>query len=159
MKSIPLHVHLENLSSKPPVFTLSPALVRLTRRHNKDLAGKVRFTVGEDFADFEQRLKTADVLVTSSDAVRHPRFPRARLAEAAPRLRYLQLIGADVEGVLPLDWLPPAVKLANNSGVHAAKAREFLLMALLALNARLPAIVWNQPGDVGHDLHAAHPRP
>ena len=144
MKASLLHVHLENLSSKPPVFTLSPALIRLTRRHNQDLAGKVRFTVGADFADLGQRLKTADVLVTSSDAVRHPRFPRAGLADAAPKLRYLQLIGAGVEGVLPLDWLPPGIKLANNSGVHAAKAREFLLMALLALNARLPSIVWNQ---------------
>ena len=84
------------------------------------------------------------MLVTSTDVIRDPRFPRARLHERAPRLANIQLIGAGIEGVLPLDWLPPGVKLTNNSGVHARKAREFQLMALLALNARLPAIVFNQ---------------
>ena len=144
MKSPLLHAHLENLSSKPPIFQLTPELVRIARRHNSDLNGKVRFTVGEDFADLDERLKTARVLVTSSDAVRDPRFPRRHLAKAAPNIRLLQLIGAGVEGLLPLDWLPSSVRLANASGVHVAKAREFLLMALLALNARLPAIVSNQ---------------
>ena len=139
-----LRVHLEHYSAKPSIFRLSSELVAATRRNNRDLGASVRFSVGEDLADLDRRLRTADVLVTSSDVVRDARFPRARLAEAAPRLRMLHLIGAGVEGVLPLDWLPPAVKLTNNSGVHVAKAREFLEMALLALNARLPAMVWNQ---------------
>jgi phosphoglycerate dehydrogenase-like enzyme len=140
----PLHVHLENLSSKPPVLGLTPELVRAARRRNGDLSKKARFTVGEDFTDLGRQLATAEVLVTSSDAIRDPRFPRAHLAAAAPRLRMIHLIGAGVEGVLPLDWLPEGVRLTNNSGVHVEKAREFLTMALLALNARLPAIVHNQ---------------
>ncbi len=140
----PIHVHLENLSSKPPVFELSPSLVRSTRRHNRDLDHRVRFTVGEDFAGLDRHLQTAQAVVTSADAVRDPRFPRTRLAQAAPNLRFLHLIGAGVESVLPLDWVPPRVQVTNNSGVHFDKAREFLLMALVALNARLPAAVWNQ---------------
>ena len=139
-----LRVHLEHCTAKPAAFRLSADLIQATRRHNKDLAGKVRFSVGEDLANLDERLRAADVLVTSTDVVRDPRFPRARLAEAAPKLRLLHLIGAGVEGVLPLDWLPDRVKLTNNSGVHVEKAREFLLMALIALNARLPALVWNQ---------------
>ena len=142
-KALPIHVHLENLSSKPSIFRLSAELVRLTRRANSDLGGSLRFTVGEDFAGLDRRLKTAHVLVTSVDALRDPRFPRRLLGEA-PNLQLVQLIGAGVEGVLPLDWLPPSVQLANASGVHVEKAREFLMMALIALNARLPAIVWNQ---------------
>src|ERR1043166_2729796 len=110
MKSRRLHVHLENLSSKPPIFHLTPDLVRRARRRNGDLTAKVRFTVGEDFVDFLERLKTAHVLVTSSDVVRDARFPRQHLTQAAPHLRLVQLIGAGVEGVLPLDWLPPSVR-------------------------------------------------
>ena len=144
MKTRQIHVHLENLSTKPPVFRLSPELVRATRRRHPDLAADVRFTVSEDFADLDRRLATADVLVTSSDVVRDPRFPRARLAQAAPKLRFVHAIGAGIEALLPLAWLPPGVRLTNNSGVHADKARESVLMALLALNARLPALVWNQ---------------
>lgn len=135
-----MHVHLANYTSKPQVFQLTAKLARAARR---GISG-VRFSVDDDLRDLERRLATARVLVTSSDVIRDPRFPRRRLAQAAPRLELIHLIGAGVEGVLPLDWLPEGVRLTNNSGVHVAKAREFLLMALLALNARLPAIVGNQ---------------
>lgn len=139
-----LHVHLEHFSAKPAIFRLSADLIKTARRNNADLSGKVRYSVGEDLAGLTQHLKTADVLVTSSDVLRDPRFPRAHLAQAAPQLRMLHVIGAGVEGLLPLDWLPARVKLTNNSGVHVEKAREYLQMALIALNARLPAMVWNQ---------------
>jgi phosphoglycerate dehydrogenase-like enzyme len=137
-----MHVHLENYTSKPRVFWLTPELARAARRSHPRL--EVRFTVGDDLRDLERQLSSARVLVTSADVIRDPRFPRGRLAQAAPHLELVHLIGAGVEGVLPLDWLPPRVRLTNNSGVHADKAREFLLMALLALNARLPAIIANQ---------------
>ena len=144
MKAPRVHAHLENLSSKPRIFHLTRELVRGAQRANRDLAHKVKFTVGEDFADLEARLTTAQVLVTSTDVLRHPRFPLLHLAQRAPNLRLVQLIGAGVERLLPLDWLPRPVRLATASGVHVEKARESLTMALLALNARLPEIVWNQ---------------
>ena len=49
-----------------------------------------------------------------------------------------------IEPLLPLDWLPDGFVLTNNSGVHVQKTREAAMMALLMLNARLPAIVTNQ---------------
>lgn len=139
-----MHVHLENLSTKPRIFWLTPELVRSTRRDNPDLARSVRFTVGSDLERLADRLRSADVLVTSSDVLRHPRFPLADLANAAPNLRFVHVIGAGIDTLLPLDWLPDRVRLTNNSGVHGAKAREFIIMALLALNSRLPEILWNQ---------------
>jgi len=139
-----VRIHLENYTSKPRVFWLTRDLVRAARRNHPDLARLVRFSVGDDLATLDRNLREASVLVTSADVIRDPRFPRARLGERAPRLANIHLIGAGVEGVLPLDWLPAGVKLTNNSGVHVRKAREFQLMALLALNARLPAIVFNQ---------------
>src|SRR6202035_5286426 len=97
-----------------------------------------------DLEAIDQRLSSATVLVTSSGVISDPHFPRQGLADAAPQLKFIHLIDAGVEDVMPLDWLPPNVQLTNNSGVHVDKAREFLIMALLALNARLPEIVWNQ---------------
>jgi phosphoglycerate dehydrogenase-like enzyme len=52
--------------------------------------------------------------------------------------------GAGLEHLAPFDWIPDGVVLTNNSGVHFEKARESAMMALLMLNARMPAIVTNQ---------------
>lgn len=139
-----MRVHLENYTTKPHVFWLTPELARAARRRHPDLAREVRFSVGDDLETLESNLRASTVLVTSADVLRDPRFPRASLREHAPRLALIHVIGAGVEGLLPLDWLPAGVKLTNNSGVHVRKAREFQLMALLALNARLPAIACNQ---------------
>jgi phosphoglycerate dehydrogenase-like enzyme len=139
-----MHVHLENWTSKPRPFWLTPELVEAALLSNPGLDGEVRFTVNNDLEEIDQRLSTATVLVTSSGVISHPRFPRRALADVAPRLNFIHLIDAGVEDVMPLDWLPPNVQLTNNSGVHIDKAREFLIMALLALNSRLPEIVWNQ---------------
>jgi phosphoglycerate dehydrogenase-like enzyme len=144
VKSSLMHVHLENLSTKPPIFRLTPDLVRETQRNHRDLARKVRFSVDSDLERLAANLRTVNALVTSSDVLRHPRFPLADMAVAAPYLRFVHVIGAGVDALLPLDWLPQGVRLTNNSGVHVAKAREFIVMALLALNSRLPEIVWNQ---------------
>ncbi len=139
------HVHLENYTAKPKIFWLTPALARATQQRHPALAKRARFTTGADFTNLARNLKTATMLITSTDVVRDVRWPRGEtLAKAAPHLKLIQLIGAGIEGALPLDWLPRGVKLANNSGVHVAKTREFLLMSLLALNCRLPAIVSNQ---------------
>jgi phosphoglycerate dehydrogenase-like enzyme len=139
-----MHVHLENWTSKPRPFWLTPELVESARLRHPELDGDVRFTVGNDLEEIDEWLSTTTVLVTSSGVIGHPRFPRRALAEACPELAFIHLIDAGVEDVMPLDWLPANVQLVNNSGVHADKAREFLMMALLALNARLPEIVWNQ---------------
>jgi phosphoglycerate dehydrogenase-like enzyme len=139
-----MHVHLENSTSKPRPFWLTPELIETARLSNPALEGEVQFTVNTDLEEIDRSLSTATVLVTSSGVIGDPRFPRRALADAAPRLKFIHLIDAGVEDVMPLDWLPRNVQLTNNSGVHTDKAREFLLMALLALNSRLPEISWNQ---------------
>lgn len=133
-----LHVHLENLSTKPRIFWLTPELLDRSLRGQEDLLGPCRFTVGTDFGNLETSLATATVLVTSVDVICDARFARDSLERRAPGLRHIHLIGAAVDRVLPLGWLPAGVELTNNSGVHVDKAREYLAMALLALNARLP---------------------
>jgi phosphoglycerate dehydrogenase-like enzyme len=139
-----MHVHLENSTSKAEPFWLTTELIETARSSNSDLPDNVQFTVNNDLEDIHHRLSTATVLVTSSGVITHPRFPRGELARVAPHLQFIHLIDAGVEDVMPLNWLPANVQLTNNSGVHVEKAREFLIMALLALNSRLPEIMWNQ---------------
>src|SRR3984893_331501 len=139
-----MHVHLENTTSKPRPFWLTPELIEAACSSNPELPGHVQFTVGSDLEDVTRSLSTAAVLVTSSRVICDPRFPRHELAKVAPNLQFIYLIDAGVEDVMPLTWLPSNVQLINNSGVHVEKAREFAIMSLLALNARLPEIMWNQ---------------
>ena len=68
----------------------------------------------------------------------------ADLAEVAPNLRLIHIIGAGVEHLCPMDWVPDGVTVVNNRGAHADKAGEYGLMAVLMLHNRLPAIIGNQ---------------
>jgi phosphoglycerate dehydrogenase-like enzyme len=137
-----IHVHFETRHDKPAVFHITPALVKAA--HGRAGLGRgVRWTVGEDLADMRW-LATAQGLVTGNDIVVDKAFPKSTLARAAPKLRWIHIIGAGIEPLLPLDWLPKHVTLTNNSGVHVQKTGEFATLALLALCSRLPEILANQ---------------
>ena len=86
---------------------------------------------------FETSMADADVLLCWN-------LPTENLAAIAPKLKWIHIIGAGVEHLLPLDWLPDGVVLTNNKGVHAAKAGEFGLMSVLMLHSHMPAILTNQ---------------
>jgi phosphoglycerate dehydrogenase-like enzyme len=62
----------------------------------------------------------------------------------AQKLRWLHVIGAGVEHLVPIDWLPDGVVLTNSSGVHSERSGEFIACALLMLNSRIPQHVTNQ---------------
>ena len=133
-------LHFETRASKPKVFHLTEDLVAAAeQRCECDVAT----TLGTDLADLS-RLAGATGLVTSNDVIRDPKFPIDRLPSVAPKLVWIHIIGAGIDPLLPLDWLPPYVTLTNNSGVHFEKATESATMILLMLNARIPAIVDNQ---------------
>jgi phosphoglycerate dehydrogenase-like enzyme len=121
---------------------MTPPLVQAAHKRAR-LGRTVRWTVGEDLKDLGW-LATAEGLVTGNDIITDRAFPKATLAKAAPKLRWIHIIGAGIEPLLPLDWLPNQVTLTNNSGVHVQKTGEFATMALLALCARLPEMVNNQ---------------
>jgi phosphoglycerate dehydrogenase-like enzyme len=79
----------------------------------------------------EAKLASAEVFVAW-------RFPKENLARRAPHLKWIQLTGAGVEHLMPLDWLPPGAALTNCSGVHGPKLGEFATMALLMLHTHMP---------------------
>lgn len=136
-----LHLRFETRASKPPVFRFTEKLIASAKARS-GLTG-VSVSLGEDLHNLDW-LGDADGLIASNDIIRDPCFPIGKLASAAPRLRWIHIIGAGIEPLLPLDWLPDRVVLTNNSGVHIEKTREAATMALLMLNARIPAIVTNQ---------------
>ncbi|MEQ8965597.1 MAG: NAD(P)-dependent oxidoreductase [Azospirillaceae bacterium] len=147
-----LRVHFENLTSKPPVFHLTPERVAAARARHPAVDARLDVSQSADLETLPSALDTVEVLVTSYDVITHPRFPRDRLATAAPRLRWVFVTSAGVEKLLPLDWLPPGAALVNASGAHADKAREGTLMLLLMAHARVPRIAANQRARHWHSL-------
>jgi phosphoglycerate dehydrogenase-like enzyme len=63
----------------------------------------------------------------------------AALKSSMPSLRWVQVISAGVEAILPT--LPDDVLLTNASGVHGDKGGEFVLAAALMLNYLIPGFV------------------
>lgn len=129
-----IKVHIKNNRAGEEVFRVTRARYEAACARHPEVARRMGASIGWDLDDFDERLRDIEALLTWD-------LPTHDLAMRAPRLKWIQVIGAGIEHLLPLDWLPAGVQLANNRGVHAAKAREYALMALLMLNARLPALI------------------
>ena len=130
----PLHVHVENARSLMPVFQVRRDQYDDALRRHPDVAQRIRTTWGWDQENWKPNAKTADAMITY-------RFPKESLAADAPNLKLLQILGAGVDYLLPLDWVPRGVKLLSNSGAHVPKAAQSGLMTLLMLNARMPELI------------------
>ncbi|MEO1494584.1 MAG: D-2-hydroxyacid dehydrogenase [Pseudomonadota bacterium] len=119
------------------VFTITEERFNAALSRFPNLAGRVEAFFDWDEDTFQSSIAKSHVLLCWN-------LPTAGLAEAAPNLRWIHCIGAGVEHMLPLSWLPEHVKLTNNKGVHSEKAGEYGLMAALMLHNHIPAIVTNQ---------------
>lgn len=64
-------------------------------------------------------------------------FPAEAVA-AAKDLRWIHVIGAGVDHLEPLGWVPEGVTLTNSSGVHAERAGEYVATGLLMFNSLIP---------------------
>ena len=119
------------------VFTISMEKFKESLKQHAGLAEKLDVFVDWDTDHFEQSMKAAEVLLTWD-------LPTENLAEVAPRLKWIHCIGAGVEHMCPMDWVPEGVTITNNKGAHADKAGEFALMAVLMLHNKMPTILSNQ---------------
>lgn len=131
------HVHIENASTLMPVFIVRPDQYDTVLARFPDVARRIRTTWGRDQDIYAQEAKTADAMITY-------RFAHRSLAQDAPNLKLLQILGAGVDYLLPLDWVPDGVTVLTNSGAHVPKAAQSALMALMMLNSRLPELQWSQ---------------
>jgi len=132
-----LNLHIENATALGDVFEITPSRLDEALGRHPDIADKLRITTGCDGIGFRDAIADADALFAWD-------FERRELAKIAPRLRWIQLQGAGVNHLLPLDWIPPQVVLTNSRGVHGKRASEYVMMAILALNNRLPEMMTSQ---------------
>ncbi|SEN66729.1 Phosphoglycerate dehydrogenase [Roseovarius tolerans] len=130
------------------VFTITQDRIDSALADFPDLAGKMDFRIDWDTDNFETSMGDTDVLLTWN-------LPTKGLGAIAPKLRWVHCIGAGVEHLLPLDWLPKGVTLTNSKGIHAAKAGEFGLMAVLMLHSHMPKIITNQRKVIYDSLYAS----
>jgi len=113
-----------------------------------DISSKLTSFIDWDTDNFESSMRDAEVLLTWD-------LPMENLAKVAPNLKWIHCIGAGVEHMLPMDWIPDGVTITNNKGVHAEKAGEFGLMSVLMLHSHIPAVTTNQRLKVYDSLYAS----
>jgi phosphoglycerate dehydrogenase-like enzyme len=130
-----LRVHLVN-SADIEAYWFDPEHLR--DDVHKGTGGRVTITttVSSDPRAMTDAMRQAHVLVGFN-------LPTARIADM-PDLRWIHLVSAGVDHLLPLEWLPDRVVLTNSSGVHSELAGEYAAAALLMLNFRVPAHATNQ---------------
>ena len=142
-----MRLHIKNNHASPETFPPTPegeAVFTITRERFDDAARRYPHVarhldvyIDWDLDHFADSMRTAEVLVCWD-------LPTDDLAEVAPNLRLIHVIGAGVEHLCPMDWVPPGVTVVNNRGAHAEKAGEYGVMAVLMLHNQLPAIIGNQ---------------
>lgn len=140
-------VHIKNNRAAPDTFPNTPEgeeVFTITRERYEaaaarypEVAEHLEVFIDWDVDHFAESMATAEILLTWN-------FPTENLATVAPQLKWIHCIGAGVEHMLPMDWLPESVTLVNNKGVHSAKAGEYGLMTILMLHNHLPALATNQ---------------
>ena len=142
-----LRIHIKNNHASqetfPPtkegekVFTITKERFLAACERHPFVADQVDTFIDWDLDNFIKSMKTTDVLVAWD-------LPTVNLSKVAPRLKMIHIIGAGVEHLCPMNWVPEGVTVVNNRGVHAAKGGQFGLMSVLMLNSRIPTILKNQ---------------
>ena len=126
------HLHIKNNRAGEELFRMTPERVAEALARRPDIAPRLDITIDWDTDHFADSMARAEGLLTWD-------LPTDGLAAKAPKLKWIHIIGAGIEHLQPLDWLPRGVTLVNNRGVHAAKAGEYGVMAILMLNNHMPA--------------------
>ena len=129
------HIHFNSRRESHQVFHMTPHLIEAAAARHTDLAGKMEFTFSWDLEECTEALKTTSMLVTGVQV------PLRNIGHVAPALEAIHFIGAGVEYHRPFDWVPKGVAIINNRGIHYQKAGEYILMCLLMLNSRIPALM------------------
>lgn len=133
----PLRLHIKNNRAGEETFRMTRARYDEVAARHPDIAPHVEAFIDWDLDNFKESIRTAHAMVTWG-------LPTENLAEVAPNLRLIHIIGAGVEHLQPIDWLPRGTTLTNNRGVHAEKTAESALMAVLMLNNNIPKYIGDQ---------------
>lgn len=130
------------------VFSITQERLDSALLNFPNLADKLAFFIDWDTDNFKSSMTDSEVLLTWN-------FPTENLTTVAPKLKWIHCSGSGVEHLTPMDWMPEGLTLTNNKGIHAAKAGEFGLMAVLMLHSHIPAVVSNQRSHTYDSLYAS----
>ena len=101
-----LCVHVENVSSIGPLFAITPDMMARAEARHPGVRGRWTATYGTDLDGFERHVASADALLGWQ-------FPHLDVAKLAPKLSWIQLTGAGVDHLLPLDRAQLAILLQH----------------------------------------------
>ena len=118
-------------------FTITKEHLENTLENLPEIKDKVEIFVDWDEDNFEKSMANSDILLAWD-------FPTKNLKKISPNLKWIHVVSAGVEHLLPLDWMFDDLVLTNSSGAHAKKAGEYGLMAVLMLQNHMTKIVTNQ---------------
>ena len=131
-----MRIHIQNLPDTV-ADAVTPAQWEAAIRRANLAADLHAVSFCDTHEEFGGHIAEAEALVTSTRAT-------ARLFPAdAPRLRLMFCTSAGLDPV-PFGSLPPGVQVLNNRGVHAPKAGEYGIMAILMLSNRIPRLITSQ---------------
>ena len=133
-----IHLHIDNYTALGEVFEATEERVNSVLQRFPRLTDQVRVSIGYDGDRFAEHISTAHALFAWDVS------DRALVRGGAPNLRFIHAHGAGVSHMMPLDWLPRTVTLTNSRGVHGQRAMEYVCMAVLMLNNRVPEMVTSQ---------------
>ncbi|MBI3041876.1 MAG: D-2-hydroxyacid dehydrogenase [Betaproteobacteria bacterium] len=132
-----IRVHVENLRARPGIYHVTPERWSAACARHRAQGRRIEASFGWDGETLEDALKDAEIVIGLRSRL-------GRLAERAPRLKWLHATLAGVDRLFPLDWLPPGAVLTNNHGAHGVKAEQYMHMAYTMLNTRMAEIAVNQ---------------
>ena len=118
-------------------FTITKKHLEKALKDFPEIRDRIEIFVDWDVDNFEKSMSNSDILLAWN-------FPTKNLKKISPSLKWIHIVSAGVEHLLPLDWMFDDLVLTNSSGVHAKKAGEYGLMAILMLQNHITRIVTNQ---------------
>ena len=89
------------------VFTINTERFNESIRSRAGLREQLDICIDWDIDQFESSMASAEILLTWD-------FPTKDIQKVAPNLKWIHCIGAGVEHLLPMNWLPNDVALTNN---------------------------------------------
>ena len=119
------------------VFTIKNSHFEKAFEKFPEIKDKVEIFIDWDEDNFKTSMSNSEILVAWN-------FSTKNLKKIAPNLKWVHLISAGVEHLLPLDWMSDDLVLTNSSGVHAKNAGEYGLMSILMLQRHMTKIITNQ---------------
>ena len=118
-------------------FTITKEHFAQALNNFPEIKEKIEIFVDWDEDNFKTSMANSDILVAWD-------FPTINLKKVAPNLKWIHVISAGVEHLLPLDWMFDGLVLTNSSGAHTKKAGEYGLMSILMLQNHMTKIITNQ---------------